>query len=72
MKTVALAKAESGMQVTVELDELELTTLVALVEQGSQNLTANVSARLLHTAMADIAGEFCSLLGLLELAGADE
>ena len=72
MKTVDLTRGEAGTAVTLELDELELTTLVALVEQGQQRLYGGRELRGLHESMLAIADEFRSLLGHLELLAADD
>lgn len=72
MKTVNLARDGHGTQVTLELSEYELTTLVALVEEGKQRLRGEPPASALHRDMNATADEFCSLLGHLELLAADE
>jgi hypothetical protein len=72
MKTVALTRDACGTVVTLELNEVELTTLVALVEQGQRHLGNSQSQRALHAGMQGIANEFCSLLGHLELLPADD
>lgn len=72
MKTVALTRDAAGSVVTLELNELELTTLVALVEQAQHQLRVDESPHAMHAAMDNIAKEFCSLLGHLELLPADE
>jgi hypothetical protein len=58
--------------VTLELNELELVTLVALVEQGQQRLHGKQGMAGLHENMVAIADEFRSLLGHLELLAADD
>jgi len=72
MKTVDITRGEAGTAVTLKLDELELTTLVALVEQGKQRLHGGRELHGLHESMLAIADEFRSLLGHLELLGADD
>lgn len=72
MKTVALTKNHAGGRVALELNELELTSLVALVEQGKLQLRNRPQLQPLHARMTVIADEFCSLLGHLELVPADE
>ena len=54
---------------TLELNEYELTALVALVEQGKQRLDGRLG---LHKSMLAVADEFGSLLGHLELLAADD
>ena len=71
MKTIDLTRGKAGTAVTLELNELELTTLVALVEQGQQRLHGGRELRGLHESMFAIADEFRSLLGHLELLAAD-
>lgn len=72
MKTVALTKNHAGGRVVLELNELELTSLVALVEQGQLHLRDRQQLQPLHARMTAIADEFCSLLGHLELVHVDE
>jgi hypothetical protein len=72
MKTVDLTGGTGGAVITLELNELELTTLVALVEQGQQRLCGKQGMQSLHGKMAAIADEFCSLLAHLELLAADD
>ena len=72
MKTVNLTAGKAGATITLELNELELTTLVALVEQGQQRLHGKQGMARLHRDMAAIADEFRSLLGHLELLAADD
>jgi hypothetical protein len=72
MKTVDLARDRHGTLVTVELSEFELTSLVALVEEGRRRLHSNVDVLALHRDMTATADEFCSLLGHLELLATDE
>ena len=72
MKTVNLTRDRTGSRVTLEFDETELTTLVALVEEGRQRLHGNPLLAALHEEMASTADEFCSLLGHLELLAANE
>ena len=72
MKTVALTKDHVGGRVVLELNELELTSLVALVEQGQLQLRNRPQLQPLHAHMTAIADEFCSLLGHLELVPVDE
>lgn len=72
MKTVDLTRGSSGVAVTLELNELELTILTALVEQGQQQLRSASPSLALHGHMAAVANEFRSLLGHLELLAADE
>ena len=72
MKTIDLTNARSGVQLTLQLDEFELTSLVALVEQGARQLGDREQPGSLHAQMASIATEFCSLLGHLELLAADD
>jgi hypothetical protein len=72
MKTVDLARNRNGTLVTLELSEFELTTLVALVEEGRQRLHGNPEVTALHQVMTATADEFCSLLGHLELVAAEE
>lgn len=72
MKTVDLARNRNGTLVTLELSEFELTTLVALVEEGRQRLQGNPGLTALHQVMTATADEFCSLLGHLELVAAEE
>ena len=67
MKTIALVKDSEGALVTLELNELELTTLAALVEQGQRHLSGNPRLAPLHSTMHTIADEFRSVLGHLEL-----
>lgn len=70
MKTIDLARDREGTLVTLELSEFELTTLVALVEEGRLSLHSGPGT--LHQHMTATAEEFCSLLGHLELLAADE
>ena len=64
MKTVDL----KDNLVTLELTEFELTVLAALVEQGQQQLSGrNSGGTLLHSKMTQVASEFRSLLGHLDL-----
>ena len=72
MKTMALARDSDGAVVTLELTELELTTLAALVEQGQERLTGNPQLAPLHSAMHTIAAEFRSVLGHLELVATSD
>ncbi len=72
MKTVDLTTDKAGTLVTVQLNELELTTLVALVEQGQQRLDGHHGVDGLHDTMTAIADEFRSLLGHLELLAAGD
>lgn len=72
MKTIDLARDREGTLVTLELSECELTTLVALVEEGRLRLDSGQGAGALQHTMAATAEEFCSLLGHLELLAADE
>ena len=67
MKTVDLRRAGDEVSVRLELSEFELTTLVALVEQGQQRLGGEPRQAGLHEAMNRTANEFRSLLGHLEL-----
>ena len=69
MKTIDLSTGKAGALVTLELNEYELTVLVALVEQGKQRLHGKLG---LHKSMAAVADEFGSLLGHLELLAADD
>lgn len=71
MKTVSLSKQEGGTAVTLGLTEFELTTLVALVEEGRSLLEGHDPESPLHAGMAKVASEFCSLLGHLELMAAN-
>lgn len=70
MKTVDLKRRADGVVVTLELDEFELATLVALVEQGQWHLRGDPRMADLHATMDETASEFCSLLGHLELLAA--
>jgi hypothetical protein len=72
MKTVDLVRDTGGVFVTLELSELELTTLAALVEQGQLRLHTDLDTVSLHQNMTGIANEFRSLLGHLELVAADD
>ena len=72
MKTVDLARDRTGTLVTLELGEFELTSLVALVEEGRQRLRGGPLSPGLQREMVVTADEFCSLLGHLELLAADE
>jgi hypothetical protein len=64
MKTVELG----DNLVTLELTEFELTVLAALVEQGQLQLSeSNRGGTLLHSKMMQVASEFRSLLGHLDL-----
>lgn len=72
MKTLDLARDRTGTRVTVELSEFELTTLVALVEEGRQRLRGEPRVPALQRDMIATADEFCSLLGHLELLATDE
>ena len=67
MKTIALAKDSDGVVVTLELKDLELTLLAALVEQGQRRLNGSQQLAPLHSTMNTIADEFRSVLGHLEL-----
>ena len=67
MKTIALGRDSSGAVVNVELDEFELTSLVALVEQGQRMLGDGPSMTAMHEQMTATANEFRALLGHLEL-----
>ncbi len=70
MKTISLQDGHDGIRVAVEFNELELTALAALVEQGQRYLPAG-RASALHRCMHRVAEEFLSLLGHLELSPAD-
>ena len=72
MRTIALASDSDGAVVTLELTELELTTLAALVEQGQGRLFGNPQLAPLHSTMHAIAAEFRSVLGHLELLAASD
>lgn len=72
MKTLDLKNDRTGARLTLQLEEFELTSLVALVEQGMLQLGGSEEQRSLHARMASVAAEFCSLLGHLELLAADE
>jgi hypothetical protein len=72
MKTIDLTSDKAGTLVTLQLNELELTTLAALVEQGQQRLHGKRGLRDLHDNITAIADEFRSLLGHLELLSADD
>mgnify|MGYP001054310300 FL=1 len=71
MKTVAMSDTPGGARVTVELNEFELTALVALVEEGRKRLTENSDRGHIHTSMGLVADEFTRLLGHLELLQAE-
>ncbi len=54
--------------VALELTEFELTVLVALVEQGQLKISGSEEgAALLHSKITQVASEFRSLLGHLDL-----
>jgi hypothetical protein len=72
MKTVTLREEGNGTSVTLELNEFELTTLVALVEEGRKRLGESAATAPLHLRMKVVADEFTSLLGHLELLSADD
>jgi len=71
MKTVAMSDTPGGARVTVELNEFELTALVALVEEGRKRLTENSDRGHIQTSMGLVADEFTRLLGHLELLQAE-
>lgn len=72
MKTVALSREQADTLVTLQLTEFELTTLVALVEEGRFRLKGQDPESPLYAGMTSIANEFCSLLGHLELMAAND
>lgn len=72
MKTVFLSSDAAGTDVTLRLTEFELTTLVALVEEGRSLLEGHDPESTLHASMAQVASEFCSLLGHLELLAVND
>lgn len=72
MKTIDLTQDRAGILVTLQLSEFELTTLVALVEEGRQRLHSGLATGVLQQTMAATAEEFCSVLGHLELLAADK
>lgn len=67
MKTIDPENDRNGARLTLQLDEFELTSLVAMVEQGLRLLGDFPEPGSLHGHMASVATEFCSLLGHLEL-----
>ena len=67
MKTAAMRQHPDAATVTVELNEFELTALVALVEEGRKRLTENARGGLIQARMGLVADEFMRLLGHLEL-----
>ncbi|WP_116364317.1 hypothetical protein [Parahaliea mediterranea] len=73
MKTIALDHClqRHSPLVTLQFDEFELITLVALVEEGRKALHAGFDGSELHQRMDAIAGEFTTVLGHLELAAAN-
>ncbi|GAB3271497.1 hypothetical protein [Parahaliea aestuarii] len=74
MKTIALEHClqRHSPLVTLQFDEFELITLVALVEEGRKALRAGSDGSDLHRRMDGIAAEFTTLLGHLELAAANQ
>ena len=72
MKTVDWTRDKSGVLVTLQLNEFELTGLVALVEEGQRRLHGKPETKDLHAEMHATADEFRSLLGHLELLSANE
>jgi hypothetical protein len=72
MKTTFISDNPVAARIGLELDEFELTALVALVEQGKQRLRGREHSSDIHQAIDLVADQFCSLLAHLELAAADE
>ncbi len=72
MKTTAILQGQAGIGIGLELNEFELTALVALVEQGQERLRGRGQLTELHKSMDLVADQFCSLLAHLELAETDD
>ena len=72
MKTMNISRDDDDLRVTLELGEFELTTLVALVEQGQNQLRYCPGTAELHEHMVETANEFRSLLGHLVLLAAND
>ena len=72
MKTTCISDNPVAVRIGLELDEFELTALVALVEQGKQRLRGREQSSGLHQAIDVVADQFCSLLAHLELAAMEE
>lgn len=72
MKTTFISDNPVAARIGLELDEFELTALVALVEQGKQRLRGREQSSDLHLAIDVVADQFCSLLAHLELAAMEE
>jgi hypothetical protein len=72
MKTVALEHCQRRRipTVTLELDEFELITLVALVEEGRKVMNGAPHPTEMRSRMDAVAAEFTTLLGHLELLAA--
>lgn len=71
MKTLGLKHDRTGVTVSLEFNEFELSTLVALVEEGGKRLVASDTPQYLHQHMTAVAREFKTVLGHLELLSAD-
>jgi len=72
MKTLAIDASPLGNTVAIELSELELTALVALVEQGRKRMGRREAQFFLHQRFDQIADEFSSLLAHFELLAAND
>jgi hypothetical protein len=72
MKTLAIESSPMGNAVSIELTELELTALVALVEQGRKNMGKREARFFMHQRFDAIAEEFGCLLAHFELLAAND
>lgn len=72
MKTTFISDNPVSARIGLELDEFELTALVALVEEGKNRLRGRERPSNLHQAIDIVGEQFCSLLGHLELAETQE
>ncbi|TXS92856.1 hypothetical protein FV139_12885 [Parahaliea maris] len=74
MRTIALEHCldRRSPLVTLEFDEFELITLVALVEEGCKALQASPGHNEMRDQMEAVAAEFVTVLGHLELIAANE
>ena len=72
MKTLAIESSPMGNTVAVELSELELTALVALVEQGRKSMGKRDARFFMHRRFDAIAEEFACLLAHFDLIAANE
>jgi hypothetical protein len=74
MKTVAMKHCQHRRSptVTLELDEFELITLAALVEEGRKVMNASSPCTEMRERMDAVGAEFMSVLGHLELLPAND